>query len=1059
MGTAYILAQTEIGEIADFTSLPDYDPANKPVVDAPFLRRLMLGLEAKQPLAPGVRIKGARIEGKLDLADCAGAEGRLPALALEDCDLPDRVDLSGAQITRLSFDRSRFRELWVYSAQIDGDFTFLNAEPLPAQSEGEDVFAYIRARDVRVKGSIWGLGAKLKMPRRIPAGMTQLPPVLNFQSASVEGDFGCGADANTRFEAEGDISLQGAKIGGSVGFSGALLRNTAGLTLNLDMTEVGGAVFLSGGRFGFDAHGTVALRGTRIGGDLILTGAVLHDTNIALSGHGLHAGGTVYMNESDVRGFRALGPVILSGARIGGLLDCTGGSFAGHTGSERRDLSALDLSHAQVDGSVLFESSDRNRFTSKGVVRMVSIRVRGNLSCTGALMEGDGTRAFIADGGVFDNDVTFFNTRSQIFEAVGSMLFDGVRISGDLSFSGAVIRAQNAMAIQAEGATIGGAFLYRSVNGGRAECHGTVWLLGATIGGNVVFSGAIMNQPGGTAFNAQLARIRGTLQLMQFSGYRLECTGMILLTNATIEGDVNCPGLKLVAGDVYAVSGVSCRINGSVQFGSDAQFRTEVSGIISFAGAEIAGSFDMSGAKLSCVRERSDMVLDLQLAKVGGAVFLSSKPAAPLEVDGRLWLNGVDIGGDLQLEGSQLRNPGASTFNASTSRISGAVLFKSIGDLPFRSAGIVSLSNATIGGKLEFIGGLFELENGVSLHLDGMRVSGHLMAVKNQIVGNVQLSGAWVRQLADKPTTGWDGAGRLFLDGFTYDLIETQGAVNLVKVRSEWLKRNIGRRKVFFMTIPDGQFSHLPWRTCADALDRAGFSSEARKVRREGLRESNRFRGIALFPAMRALGAQRQFEENMVRFESEARMLQRIDEGLSAEDEKHMQRTMWLGVLTALLWPLLKPYTLLKQFSTWLFAELPFGYGLSATRAAVTCICVWMAGAYGVHVAEARGVLVDDSGDVAKPCGRDISPALYALDTAIPIIELGQQSQCVPGSQPGKASETWRFELPVLKQKVEIEEIAFWRWAKALYAILGGLTIGFSILTWTGVFRPHPKEL
>ena len=76
----FVVERTRAGEVADFSVLAT--GKDKPLVRAGFLRKLLLGLDADWPVrTPGVRIKGARIEGALDLTDCAGTG--LPALELE----------------------------------------------------------------------------------------------------------------------------------------------------------------------------------------------------------------------------------------------------------------------------------------------------------------------------------------------------------------------------------------------------------------------------------------------------------------------------------------------------------------------------------------------------------------------------------------------------------------------------------------------------------------------------------------------------------------------------------------------------------------------------------------------------------------------------------------------------------------------------------------------------------------------------------------------------------------------------------------------------------------
>ena len=99
---AEVLARTGRAEVADLGG------AASPVVRAGFLRHVLLCLPAPHdpwPVRlPGVRIRGARIEGMLDLADCAGpSEAGLPALTLEDCEICAPVDLTNARHRPLIF--------------------------------------------------------------------------------------------------------------------------------------------------------------------------------------------------------------------------------------------------------------------------------------------------------------------------------------------------------------------------------------------------------------------------------------------------------------------------------------------------------------------------------------------------------------------------------------------------------------------------------------------------------------------------------------------------------------------------------------------------------------------------------------------------------------------------------------------------------------------------------------------------------------------------------------------------------------------------------------------
>jgi hypothetical protein len=81
------------GEWADLTLDTSYEPDRKPTLSLAFLTKLLLGSDPRAPLLPfGVRIRGARLDGELNLADCFGPYGgSFGVLALEECDLLGRV--------------------------------------------------------------------------------------------------------------------------------------------------------------------------------------------------------------------------------------------------------------------------------------------------------------------------------------------------------------------------------------------------------------------------------------------------------------------------------------------------------------------------------------------------------------------------------------------------------------------------------------------------------------------------------------------------------------------------------------------------------------------------------------------------------------------------------------------------------------------------------------------------------------------------------------------------------------------------------------------------------
>lgn len=173
-----------------------------------------------------------------------------------------------------------------------------------------------------------------------------------------------------------------------------------------------------------------------------------------------------------------------------------------------------------------------------------------------------------------------------------------------------------------------------------------------------------------------------------------------------------------------------------------------------------------------------------------------------------------------------------------------------------------------------------------------------------------------------------------------------------------------------------------------------------------------------------------------------------------------------------------------KRMLSWL-SDIGFGYGLSPVRAFITFMLFWVVGWTVADLLNNRtlrvfpfgsdslwvipGISLDQSvlvqettpvntiailkvpqdrtDDVAAEtatlsesgtpikeihCGDQIEPALYALDTFVPLLDLRQESKCTISSKPG----AWG-----------------WRVAKSVYAILGWIVTSALILTISGVVR------
>lgn len=218
-------------------------------------------------------------------------------------------------------------------------------------------------------------------------------------------------------------------------------------------------------------HG-VQLRGAWISDELDVAGATIPRNLSCLRCYFDHApafhdasvAGSLFLSGSRVPGFvgdrmtcsgglflrdkfSSAGTVRLSGACIGGDLDCDDAAFDGKGGS------ALLADRTEIKGSIFL----RNDFSATGKVRLPGARIDGNLECNGAAFDGKDGDALSADGAEIKGDV-FLNG----FSATGEVRLLGARIGGNLECIGAEFVGENG-GLSADGIDITGGFFLREL--------------------------------------------------------------------------------------------------------------------------------------------------------------------------------------------------------------------------------------------------------------------------------------------------------------------------------------------------------------------------------------------------------------------------------------------------------------------------------------------------------------------------------------------------------------------------------------------------------------------
>lgn len=242
-----LVEATTRGDIAE---LGPRDAEHKPKVRASLIRALLLGMPSGQDgdrcyavQASGVRMRGAHIDGVLNLRGCRGVGSMgLPTLALLDCDAPDRMDLRDARISRLSFERSRMGEMVCTAAHISGPFNFSYVTPYNADPDGPG--AWITAAGATIEGEVNGSGAKLVTRQRGDASKPWSRwYALRLSDARIEGTINLGDN----FEAHGGVTISGARIEGDVWLRGSRLIARESRAFNARSSRIGGLMIMIDG--------------------------------------------------------------------------------------------------------------------------------------------------------------------------------------------------------------------------------------------------------------------------------------------------------------------------------------------------------------------------------------------------------------------------------------------------------------------------------------------------------------------------------------------------------------------------------------------------------------------------------------------------------------------------------------------------------------------------------------------------------------------------------------------------------------------------------------------
>ncbi|MGH3052574.1 MAG: hypothetical protein ACRDM8_06390 [Gaiellaceae bacterium] len=502
-----------------------------------------------------------------------------------------------------------------------------------------------------------------------------------------------------RSEFTGLVQLYGAKIGGPLDCSGAMVANEGGQALNLEGAEVGDSVVFRE----FNATGAVTLSRATIGGGLDCSGATFLNAGArALDLEGVEVGTAVWF-----RDVNAKGDVSLAFAEIRAQLDCTGATLA-NEGEQ-----AFSFLGAEIGGDVFLGGG----FNAAGKVTLLEAKIGGDLSCEGATLINKDGSALVASSAQIGGSVRVVDS-----SAAGEMDFTNARVGRWFSVRRATLSNKGGNALNLYRTELNQVLLIQ------LNAIGAVSLAWARIGGRLGCGASTLVQDEGPALDLVEAEI-GDVYL-----YELDVTGNVTLDGAKIRRQLNLARstIKNEAGD--AVAAYDAEIGGYVTLSE-----SSTTGRVSLFGAKIGG--------LRCLKTTiaaNRVALTATAAEIRGHVILTE-----LDATGQVELIETEIGGRFQCTGGSLSNEGGLALLLGAARIRGAFVLTDS-----RASGGVNLHRTTAAALEDDVGagkdGLGSWSGVEPLVLEGFTYDQF-----SDRVGNPLLRRRWLRQTDGFQASAW----------------------------------------------------------------------------------------------------------------------------------------------------------------------------------------------------------------------------------------------------------------------------------------------------------------
>lgn len=449
----------------------------------------------------------------------------------------------------------------------------------------------------------------------------------------------------------------------------------------------------------------------------------------------------------------------------------------------------------------------RDRGVPDAAVNFTDAVVEGSVVLTHTRIEYPHGKAIQADRLIVTGALLAYRLRTE-----GEVRIPGLRTGGNVNFSGATLHNAGGLALNGNGLQVGGSLLCEVDTYGREQerepfsTRGVIYLPSAKVDSDLILRGAVLRvdddapiaidawQSGDPyldprpALMADRLRVDGTVELSD----GLSVRGTVRMVNAAIGGSMRLTGAEITVPrgqrrPYYdrALHIDGCRIDGDLEASN-----LRACGQLSLADVTVHGNVLAEGATL---RHRGREVFGARRASIAGNFMF-----ADATVEGTVRLQGGDVGGSVEMVGTQLHHPMISptssfSLDLRTARIGRDVVLTANQDRPFIAAGGVTVDGAAAGRKVDLDGAELSStkEHGIALDAGDVGADEMVLTPAETPDGMVLLSRAHCGTLDDNEQV-WHAKGGVDVEDFRYDSLAEPVELRddaAVQKRLRWLRK------------------------------------------------------------------------------------------------------------------------------------------------------------------------------------------------------------------------------------------------------------------------------